>query len=206
MVNFDKLYEKLADKQFQDTENTDFFYNYFVVQYTVSEEKEVERTLDQFKEALSRPTNYIDVLSLDIFEEFCHFLDNRRFFKYDSYLEYLLEKDKTMPDAVTKSLVNMANNDEFYEYINNRILEHISKTGDNMCRPYVFFYGIGRIYPYLRTNVLLTAYEKFNRVNKYKVILFYPGTQVGNSFSLFDKLEDSHTYRATILLNNPSNN
>ena len=64
MVNFDKLYEKLADKQFQDTENTDFFYNYFVVQYTVSEEKEVERTLDQFKEALSRPTNYIDVLSL----------------------------------------------------------------------------------------------------------------------------------------------
>ena len=166
----------------------------------------MERTLDQFKEALSRPTNYIDVLSLDIFEEFCHFLDNRPFFKHDSYLEYLLEKDKSMPDAVTKSLVNMANNDEFYEYINNRILEHINKTGDNMCRPYVFFYGIGRIYPYLRTNVLLTAYEKFNRVNKYKVILFYPGTQVGNSFSLFDKLEDSHTYRATILLNNPTNN
>ena len=48
MVNFDKLYEKLADKQFQDTENTDFFYNYFVVQYTVSEEKEVERTFAVF--------------------------------------------------------------------------------------------------------------------------------------------------------------
>lgn len=61
MVNFEELYEKLADKQFQDTENTDFFYNYFVVQYSVCEEKEVERTLDQFKEALSRPTNYIDV-------------------------------------------------------------------------------------------------------------------------------------------------
>ncbi len=206
MVNFDKLYEKLADKQFQDTENTDFFYNYFVVQYSVSEEKEVERTLDQFKEALSRPTNYIDVLSLDIFEEFCHFLDKRRFLKYDSYLKYLLEKDKTMPEAVNMSLVNMANNDEFYEYINSRILEHIGKTGDNMRRPYVFFYGIGRIYPYLRPNVLLTAYEKYNRANQYKVILFYPGSQVGNSFSLFDKLEDSHTYRATILLNNPSNN
>ena len=81
MVNFEELYEKLADKQFQDTENTDFFYNYFVVQYSVCEEKEVERTLDQFKEALSRPTNYIDVLSLDIFDELCHFLDNRPFFK-----------------------------------------------------------------------------------------------------------------------------
>lgn len=205
MVNFEKLYEKLADKQFQDTENTDFFYNYFVVQYSVAEEKEVERTLDQFREALSRPTNYIDVLSLDIFDELCRFLDKRPFFKYDSYLKYLLEKDKTMPDAVTKSITNMANSDEFYEHINARILEHIGKTNDNMRRPYIFFYGIGRIYPYLRTNVLLTAYEKFNRVNKYKVILFYPGSQIGNSFSLFDKLEDSHTYRATILLNNPHN-
>lgn len=201
MVDFDKLYEKLADKQFQDTENTDFFYNYFVVQYPVSEEKELERTLNQFKESLSRPINYVDILSLDLFEEFCNFLNGRRFFKYDSYLDYLLDKDETMPDAVTKSLVNMANNDEFYEYIHNRILEHISKKGDNMIRPYVFFYGVSRIYPYLRTNVLLTAYEKFNRVNKYKVILFYPGSQLGNSFSLFDKLEDSHTYRATILLN-----
>jgi len=201
MINFEEVYNKLNDKQFQDTENTDFYYNYFVVQYAVQEEAEVEQTLIQFKESLSRPTNYIDVLSLDLFEEFCIFLNNRGFLTYDSYLDYLLEKDKSMPDAVTKSLFNMANSDEFYEHLDSRILEHIGKTGDNMRRPYIFFYGIGRIYPYLRTNVLLTAYEKFNRVNKYKVILFYPGSQQGNSFSLFDKLEDSHTYRATILLN-----
>lgn len=201
MVDFEEVYKKLEDKQFQDTENTDFYYNYFVVQYAVQEEAEVEQTLVQFKESLSRPMNYIDVLSLDIFEEFCAFLDDRQFLSHDSYLEYLLEKDKSVPDAVTKSLVNMANSDEFYQYLDSRILTHIEKTGDDMLRPYIFFYGISRIYPYLRTNVLLTAYEKFNRVNKYKVILFYPGSQQGNSFSLFDKLEDSHTYRATILLN-----
>lgn len=201
MIDFEEVYNKLNDKQFQDAENTDFYYNYFVVQYAVQEEAEVEQTLIQFKASLSRPTNYIDVLSLDLFEEFCIFLNNRGFFTYDSCLDYLLEKDKSMPDAVTKSLLNMANSDEFYEHLDRRILEHIGKTGDNMHRPYIFFYGIGRIYPYLRTNVLLTAYEKFNRVNKYKVILFYPGSQQGNSFSLFDKLEDSHTYRATILLN-----
>ena len=201
MIDFKEVYNKLNDKQFQDAENTDFYYNYFVVQYAVQEEVEVEQTLIQFKESLSRPTNYIDVLSLDLFEEFCIFLNNRGFLTYDSYLDYLLGKDKSMPDAVTKSLFNMANSDEFYEHLHSRILEHIGQTGDNMHRPYIFFYGIGRIYPYLRTNVLLTAYEKFNRVNKYKVILFYPGSQQGNSFSLFDKLEDSHTYRATILLN-----
>lgn len=205
MVNFEKLYEKLADKQFQDTENSDFFYNYYVVQYNVKEESEVERTLDQFKEALSRPTNYIDVLSLDLFDELCCYLDTRPFFTFDSTLKFMLETDKEMPEAVTSSLTDIANSDEFYEYIHQRILEHISKTGDNMRRPYVFFYGISRIYPYLRTNVLLTAYEKYNKANKYKVIIFYPGSQVGNSFSLFDKLEDSHTYRATLLLNNNEN-
>lgn len=205
MVNFENLYEKLADKQFQDTENSDFFYNYYVVQYNIKEEVEVERTLNQFKEALSRPTNYIDVLSLDLFEEYCRYLDTRPFFTFDSTLKFMLETDKEMPAAVTSSLTDIANSDEFYEYIHHRILEHISKTDDNMRRPYVFFYGISRIYPYLRTNVLLTAYEKYNKANKYKVIIFYPGSQVGNSFSLFDKLEDSHTYRATLLLNNNEN-
>lgn len=205
MVNFEKLYEKLADKQFQDTENSDFFYNYYVVQYNIREEAEVECTLDQFKEALSRPTNYIDVLSLDLFDELCHYLNTRPFFTYDSTLKFMLETDKEMPDAVTSSLTDIANSDEFYEYIHQRILDHISKKGDNMLRPFVFFYGISRIYPYLRTNVLLTAYEKYNKANKYKVIIFYPGSQIGNSFSLFDKLEDSHTYRATLLLNNNKN-
>lgn len=66
---------------------------------------------------------------------------------------------------------------------------------------FIFVYGIGDIFPYLRTNVFLTNYERYNQTDKYKLIVFYPGHQVNNSFSLFDLLDDSNTYRATLLLN-----
>ena len=67
--------------------------------------------------------------------------------------------------------------------------------------PYVFVYGIGKMYPYMRSNEFLTAYEEFNDTSKYKIILFYPGHREGNSFVLFDTLHDQHSYRAILLVN-----
>ena len=64
-----------------------------------------------------------------------------------------------------------------------------------------YLYGIGNMYPYLRTSTLLNKYEEFNETFRYKIILFYPGEQEGNSFRLFSKLEDHHTYRAIVLMN-----
>ena len=48
---------------------------------------------------------------------------------------------------------------------------------------------------------LLNNYEEFNESFRYKIILFYPGEQEKNSFRLFSKLEDHHTYRAIVLMN-----
>ena len=56
------------------------------------------------------------------------------------------------------------------------------------------------MYPYLRTNVLLTNYENYNEVSKYKIILFYHGRRSGNSYNLFNVLEDSNIYRATKII------
>ena len=79
-------------------------------------------------------------------------------------------------------------------------VKHIN-SNNGYKHPYVFVHGIGKMFPYLRTNVFLTRYEKYNDTSRYKIILFYPGHQEGNSFSLFDTLEDAHTYRATLLVN-----
>jgi hypothetical protein len=106
----------------------------------------------------------------------------------------------THPDMVTSELTTEANSDNFIHYVSERILEHIN-SNNGYKHPYVFIHGIGKIFPYLRTNVFLTKYEKYNDTDKYKIILFYPGHQEGNSFSLFDTLEDAHTYRATLLVN-----
>lgn len=101
---------------------------------------------------------------------------------------------------VTRTLTNKANSPQFYEYLHNRIMEHISIEDDKL-RPYVFLYGIGSMYPYMRTSSLLASYEQYNKSNKYKIIVFYPGEKEGNTFRLFNRIDDEHTYRAILLIN-----
>ena len=40
-----------------------------------------------------------------------------------------------------------------------------------------------------------------NDSSRYKVILFYPGEADTATFKLFGTLEDNHTYRAIVLMN-----
>lgn len=195
-----QLHEKLSSKEFQNPENGDLFYNYFVFQYDASKEHEMRQQIKEFKENFKRPTNYVDILTLDLFAEFCNYLNGISFGRHPSYLNYLLEKDGSDHDAVLKNLTIKANQQQFYEHIHNRIMEHVS-IEDELIRPYVFVYGIGDMYPHLRTNNFLTNYEQFNKTSKYKLIVFYPGHVEGNNYSLFDALHDEHTYRATLLLN-----
>lgn len=201
LMTVEQLYEKLCSKTFQDTENGDLFYNFFLYLYPADKEYEMREQIDNIKENIKRPVNNVDVLTLDIFEEFCQFMDGQSFGKYPSYLEYMLEKDKKSPETVTKALQLKANSEEFMEYIHNRIMEHVNKIDDQYIRPYVFLYGLGNIFPYLRTSNLLNRYEKYNRSGRYKIILFYPGEQDGGSFKLFGDMEDNHTYRAIVLMN-----
>lgn len=200
-MTIDELYAKLSSPQFQDTQNGDIFYNFFIYQYPAEKEYEIRQQIKEFKEQLIRPINYVDVLTMNLFEEFCNFLDGQSFGKmHPSYLKYLIEKDRTNSNNVTKTLTNKANSDAFYEYIHNRIVQHISIQDDKI-RPYIFLYGIGSMYPYLRTNVFLTNYEKYNQSSKYKLIVFYPGDVIKNTYQLFGMLDDDHTYRATLLIN-----
>ena len=75
------------------------------------------------------------------------------------------------------------------------------KDDDGKVRPYVFLYGFGTIYPYLRANEFLSLYEPLNKASRYKIILFYPGAFRDGRFSLFGKLSDNHAYRAHVLVN-----
>ncbi|MGN1253188.1 MAG: BREX protein BrxB domain-containing protein [Prevotella sp.] len=198
-----ELYDKLDSKTFQDTENGDLFYNFFIYQYPAEQEYEIRRQIQEIKADLLRPTNYIDVLTMNLFEEFCTFLDNKKFLRHPSMLQYLLEKEKANPEQssqVQETLTRNAHSQEFLKYIHQRILDHISQR-DNLKRPYVFLSGIGSMYPYLRVNEFLATYEDYNETGKYKIIVFYPGHREDNSFRLFDTLQDNHTYRATLLIN-----
>lgn len=198
-MSIQELYDYLNSPEFQNVKNGNIFYNYYIYQYPAKKEYEMRRQLVVFKQNLERPTSFVNAMLLDLFQVFCDYL-KKETFGSESLFDVTLEDDKTQPDMVTTELTNEANSDNFISYVHDRIDEYL-RINDGLNKPYIFIYGIGKMFPYLRTNVFLTRYEKYNDTSRYKIILFYPGHQEGNSFSLFDTLEDAHTYRATLLVN-----
>lgn len=197
-MTIQELYDYLNSPEFQKADGN-IFYNYYIYQYPASDEYKMRRQIVEFKQNLERPSSFVNAMSLDLFSVFCDYLRSESFGDV-TLLEDTLEEDRTNPDSVTQELTTEANSDAFIKFVNDRIITDLSQN-DGLNHPYVFIHGVGKMFPYLRTNVFLTKYEKYNDTSKYKIILFYPGHQEGNSFSLFDKLDDSHTYRATLLVN-----
>ena len=197
-MTIEQLYDYLNSPDFQKADGN-IFYNYYIYQYPASKEYLMRQQIVDFKEKLERPTTYINAMILDLFQVFCDYLSEEKFGDR-SLLEDTLEEDQAHPNMVTTELTTEANSDNFIHYVNERIKAHITQN-DGLNHPYVFVHGIGKMFPYLRTNVFLTRYEKYNDTSLYKIILFYPGHQEGNSFSLFDTLPDSHTYRAILVVN-----
>lgn len=199
----DKLYERLCSEDFQKTSDGDLFYNYFIVPYDPSKEYETRERIRWYQDNLIRPTNYVNVLHIDIFEEFCKFLNSMPFGKkHPSYLKYLIEreqKDHDSSQGVSRSLTQQAQNDKFIQHIRDLIASHKDVETENKT-PYVFISGFGNIYPYLRLSTFLNKYEEYNQTHKYKLIVFYPGLPDGNSFKLFDRFDDQHVYRAALIL------
>ena len=198
-----ELYDKLKSPGFMDPENGDLFYNFFIYQYPAEKEYDIRNQILDFKKNLIRPNNYVDVLTLNLFEEFCRFLDQKKFLKHPSMLKYQLEREKTDPSQAQNTqntLTRTAHSKELLRFLHQRILDHIN-INDDFRRPYVFVHGVGSMCPYLRVNELLALYEDYNDTSRYKIIVFYPGYRENNSFRLFGTLPDNHTYRATLLIN-----
>lgn len=200
-MTIEELYAKLCSPEFRTLENGSVFYNYYIYQYPASEEYEIRRQIKAFKENLIRPNTYVDVLTLDLFECFCEFLDKQSFGKMNpSLLKYLYDKDATNPAGVTESLEHYAHSDAFFGFVQQKINDFV-REDTGLEHPYVFIYGMGKMFPYLRTNNFLTSFEGFNDTSKYKIIVFYPGERKDNSFALFNRLDDAHSYRAILLVN-----
>lgn len=193
-----ELYDKLCTPEFQNVAEGSLAYNFYIYQYPADKEYEWRNNIQDFCEKLSRPVTYVDVLALNVFEEFCHFMQENRLGP-DSMLDANLQDEADYPEEVRRSLEDVAGSEAFYAYLNKRIHAFAKEQGSENLHPYVFVYGIGSMFPYLRANAFLTNYEKFNIVSDYKIILFYPGTSSANSYHLFGKLNDTHAYRATLL-------
>lgn len=193
-----ELYQQLADKDFQDHQTGNLFFPAYMYVYDPAKEYEVEREILNIKERLHRPTNYLEVMVMDIFQEFLAFLKTQKFGKVSKY-DFFLEQEPQKPDRVENSLRQIANDDRFFAWLDQKIKDHFRQAGEAEVA-YVFVKGIGAIYPYLRASKFINNFEKYISGGGYKLILFYPGA-VQDYYHLFGLLNDENLYRAIKLIN-----
>ena len=203
-MTIQELEQRLNDPQFLNPENGDLFYNVFIYQYPADQEYAFREQIQLMRENLRARAKQVEPVMLNLYEQYMTYLDQRRFLKNPSMLRYLMEKEASGPNepATVQQIVQRnAQSKEFIEYLHHWIDERIATQEREARTPYIFVYGVGSIYPYFRVNEFLTRYEDSNETSRYKIIVFYPGQQDGNTFRLFGLLPDSHTYRANLLLN-----
>lgn len=191
-----ELYRKLDDKDFQNHLTGNLFFPAYMYLYDPTKEYEIDAEILNIKERLHRPNNYLEVMVLDIFEEFQAFLQTQRFGNA-SKLDFFLQQELSKPDQVDKSLRQAAHDDRFYTWLHEKIQQHFHAAGDAQVA-FVFVKGFGAIYPYMRASKFMSNFEKY--INGYKLILFYPG-EAREYYHLFKLLNDENLYRAIRLIN-----
>ena len=191
-----ELYQQLADKDFQDHQTGNLFFPAYMYTYDPEKEYEIDAEILSIKHRLHRPNNYLDVLVIDIFEEFVNFLKQEKFGKHTKFDFYIMHEEKKS-EAVNKALRQDAYDKRFLSFLDNKITEHLAKALDYEVA-YVFIKGFGNAYPYIRASRFMNNFEKY--INGYKLIMFYPG-EAKTYYSLFGLLKDENLYRAIKLIN-----
>lgn len=116
-MTIEELYQKLEDKSFQDTSVGTMFYNVYIFQYPAEDETKICYQIDEFKSRLRRPSNNLDILTLNIFDEFCAYLDAKKFGRHPSLLNYLVEKEYKDANSVNNTLIRNASDEKFFEWL-----------------------------------------------------------------------------------------
>jgi hypothetical protein len=190
-----ELYNQLADKGFQDHQTGNLFFPAYMYVYNPELEYEVEKEILEIKNRLHRPNNYLDVMVLDIFEEFVSFLKTEKF-GHETIFNYYIEDEPKNKSGIEDCLKEDAYDIRFLNFLEIKIENHFNNSQFEVA--YVLMKGFGNAYPYIRASKFMSHFEKY--IKGYKLILFYPGVAKGY-YSLFGILQDENLYRAIKLIN-----
>lgn len=191
-----ELYDQLCDKDFQDHYTGNLFFPAYMYMYDAEKEYEIDKEIMSIKDRLYRPSNYLDIMVLDIFEEFTNFLNNEEFDDI-TLLELYIDEEPKSPSKVYDDLMKDAYDSDFLKYLDNKIQSHLKNAGEYEVA-YVIVKGFGNAFPYIRASRFMNNFEKY--IKGFKLIMFYPGV-AKDYYSLFGLLKDENLYRAIKLLN-----
>lgn len=191
-IDFDKIFELLSDKSFQDPRTGNLFFPAYIYTYKPEEEYDVRDKIEQAVKNLARPNNYLNTLSINIYHELIAFLKKKTFMKRP-LLDLMIEKEKENPKAASYWVKDQMPN--FVKYFVDKVHEHFADEDGN--KAYLIIYGFGSMFPYMRASELIKQTESL--IKNFKVIVFFPGEYENSYYRLFNIFNDENTYRANHL-------
>lgn len=192
-----QLYNQLSNKDFQDHQTGNLFFPAYMYMYDATKEYEIEAEILDIKNRLHRPNTYLDVMVIDIFEEFIAYLKQDEIKKGTSRFEFYSNQEPINPNAVDKALHREAYDLRFLKHLDQKIQQHL-RNATHYEVAYVFVKGFGNAFPHIRASRFMNNFEKY--IKGYKLIMFYPG-EAKTYYSLFGLLKDENLYRAIKLIN-----
>lgn len=194
-MRFDKLFNYLSDKGFQDARTGNIMFPIYMYTYDQGKEYEARQEIEKLNKKLSRPVNQLQCQVINIYDFFIEYLKNSQIGK-ESLFDSILKQEEENPDNTYYFIVDKLHEEVFYDHLRDKVKEHFTSPPVEK-KSYLLIHGFGNLYPYLRVNTFTKNIERV--VKGFKVILFYPGKYEGGHYKMFDIVESENAYRATYL-------
>lgn len=175
-----EMTDKIASGQVIESTNLGNEINFRVFDYDPEEEYVVRDYLYNY--LLKRNKN---IQVFDIYDIIVDILKQKGFL--EKTFEYEKKKGaKFVNSIIQKTLAISSNNDLIIKYIKENLENEEGKI--------IIITGMGKCYGIVRGHTILNNLQSV--ITENPVIMFYPGTYDGQSFRLFNKLENDNYYRA----------
>src|SRR5690606_12601781 len=103
----------LCDEAFQDPATGNLFFPAYMYIYNPEKEYYIREQIADIKKRLIRPNTFVEVLVINLFEEFKSYLESREF-GTGNLLSVLMENETTDAIKVEQTLKREANSANFY--------------------------------------------------------------------------------------------
>lgn len=186
---FIHLKEKMVDPKFQQNEGLSNEVGYYIFDYPANKELFVKKSIDKINN--SQIALDVNLKIFDIYDVMIELLESQKTFTGTDPIPLLedIEKNQGLP-----SLIEQINNILEMSENNNLIVQYINERLKHQTQCIVFIVGIGKVYPILRAHKILNTMHQV--LDKFPVVMFYPGNYDEMSLRAFGEIKDQNYYRA----------
>ena len=178
---FDRIHDKITTEAFLEMKALGGEVPFFISSYPIEQQNEVYSEIERLRLRLREES--IEVVEANLYDIVLEILRRR------NILDKILEKEKSLgPEKLKKTLLGVL---DVQKNIIPLIREKVEQKPDAKI---LFLTGIGEVFPYLRSHVILNNLQ--SAIRHIPTLMFYPGNYTGRSLELFGRFKDDNYYRA----------